>query len=271
MASPRRCRYAAPVRPFVVSHRDALAHGVIAGVGLPGTGEPVPEAVLARLHDDERALARGMRGYRQESFVGGRLAAAAALELLGHGPAAVGIGARGEPLAPPGVTLSITHKRHHAVAIAARADHGDVGIDLEDLKPERMGIASRVLRADELAAVEALPRDRQWTATVTRFALKEAVYKALAPRVQRFIGFEEAELDVGMDGRASVRLFLDPPGPPVHLDARYAWLAGGVLATVRAEWADRQPAPDLDDEDPSPDAAAAALAMVDDDGDVAGD
>lgn len=224
------------MRPFQVNHRDALAHGVLACVELPGSGEPVPEAVLQRLHPEEREVAQTLRGFRQESFVGGRLAAAAALEMLGHPPAPVGLGPRGEPQPPEAVTLSITHKRHVAAALAARSLHGVIGVDLEDLDPPREGIGTKVLSPAELEVVAALPPERQWTATVTRFALKEAIYKALAPRLGRYIGFEEALLRVGMDGRAEVELQLDPPGPPVTLDARYGWLGQGVLATVRATW-----------------------------------
>jgi 4'-phosphopantetheinyl transferase EntD len=216
---------------------------VLACVELPGSGEPVPEAVLDRLHPEERRVAEGLRGYRQESFVGGRLAAAAALDMLGHPPAPVGLGARGEPVSPQGVTLSITHKRHIAAALAARALHGVVGVDLEDLAPPREGIGKKVLSPSEQAVVEALPPERRWTATVTRFAIKEAIYKALAPRLGRYIGFEEALLIVGMDGQAEVELRLDPPGPPVAIDARYGWLGEGVLATVRATWAPAAPNP----------------------------
>lgn len=221
---------------FQIVHKDAIPHGIVAGASLPGIADPVPEDVLTRLHPDERAVAETLRGFRQAEFVGGRLAAREAMQALGRRTGPVLRGGRGEPLAPPGVTLSISHKRHLAVAVAARAEFGDLGADLEDLLPEREGIAERVLVAEELEALQALEEDRRWTSTVLRFSVKEAIYKALAPRLQRFIGFEEAVVHPHTDGTAAVTLRLQSGTPPSFLEARFAWLEHSVLATVRVRW-----------------------------------
>jgi phosphopantetheine--protein transferase-like protein len=236
MARPLRRRYTGRVKHFQVEIKDALPHGVLAGVSLPGTGAAVPDEVLSRLHADEVATAASLRAFRQESFVGGRLAAQAALRFLGLRPGPVHQGPRGEPVAPEGLTLSISHKRHLAVALVARADHGTIGVDLEDLAPAREGIGQRILTPAELTLVEALPPERQWTATVLRFALKEAIYKALAPHLQRYIDFSEAELRLRTDGTASVSLNLREGPAPAAIDARYTWLDDAVLGTARARW-----------------------------------
>jgi len=221
---------------YQITIKNALCHGVIAGVALPGDGATVPDVVLDLLHPDERTLAEGMRGFRQSSFVGGRLAARAAMQGIGRSPEPVLRDAHGAPVGPDGLEVSITHKTHLAVAIVARASLGTLGLDLEDLSPPRPGIAERVLRPEELAAVEALPQDRRWTATVVRFAIKEAIYKALAPRHRRYIGFEEASVSPGVNGDAQVTLHLVDGPRPASLEARYTWLEGAVLATVRATW-----------------------------------
>lgn len=221
---------------YEITLRNALPHGVIAGVPLPGDGSDVPAEVLERLHPDERAAAETFRGFRRTSFVGGRLAARGALHGLGRTKGPVLSDGRGAPLAPSGISVSITHKSHFAVAIAARSELGTLGIDLEDLAPERPGIAQRVLRPEEQEAVEALAADRRWTATVVRFSIKEAIYKALAPRLKRYIGFAEASVDPGVDGLAQVTLHLESGPAPVSLEARYTWLDQAVLATVRARW-----------------------------------
>lgn len=229
-------RYAAPVSHYTIVHKDALPHGIVAGASLPGSADPVPVGVLAQLDPEERALAEAMRGFRQSQFVGGRLAAHAALGALGRGRGPILSGPRGAPLPPPGVALSISHKRHLAVAVAARAEFGTLGVDLEDLAPQRQGIAERVLVPAELAAIAALEEDRRWTATVVRFAIKEAIYKALAPRLQRFIGFDEACVIPDTDGTAEIALSLASGPSPRQVDARFAWLGDAVLATVRAQW-----------------------------------
>jgi len=229
-------RYPAPVSHYTIVHKDALPHGIVAGASLPGSADPVPADVLAMLDPQERALAEAMRGFRQSEFVGGRLAARAAMGALGRGRGPILAGPRGAPLAPAGVALSISHKRHLAVAVAARAEFGTLGVDLEDLTPRRQGIAERVLVPAELEAVAALEEDRQWTATVLRFAIKEAIYKALAPRLKRFIGFDEACVEPDPDGTAAVTLSLTSGPTPRQVDARFAWLGDAVLATVRAQW-----------------------------------
>jgi len=224
------------MRPFQTVLRDAARHGILAGVSLPGTGEPVPTDILDCLHPAERDLAVGMRGYRQESFVGGRLAAQAALRTLGRRLGPVLAEPRGAPIAPRGTVVSISHKRDLAVALAARRGNGFIGLDLEDLQPPRPGIETKVLTANEMQAMRALPEDRQWTATIVRFSIKEAIYKALAPHLQRYIDFHEAEVTPLVDGTAQVRLALLDGGGPSDIEATYSWHDQSVLATVRVRW-----------------------------------
>jgi 4'-phosphopantetheinyl transferase EntD len=223
-------------KPYDVVYRDALAHGVVAGVVLPGDGAPVPAWALARLPPEEQEVARGLRNFRQCAYVGGRLAAHAALDGLGLAQGPVLTDARGAPLGPTGVSLSISHKSHLAIAIAARADLGVLGVDLEELGRARPHVAKVVLTPGELEVVGRLPPERRWVATLLRFSIKEAIYKALAPRLQRYIGFEEAEVTLRLDGTASVTLNLTQGEAPTSLDVRYHWLDGGFLSSVRARW-----------------------------------
>ncbi|RME20117.1 MAG: 4'-phosphopantetheinyl transferase superfamily protein [Deltaproteobacteria bacterium] len=226
--------------PFKPVFHDARQHGIVVGVALPGTAEPVPDPVLERLHPAEQAYARTLRGFRQPEWVGARIAAREALRILGAPPVAVLNDDRGAPRldgADPGVALSLAHKRDLAIALVARSGHGSIGVDLEDLQPERSGVATRVLTARELGAVESLPPERRWTAIVVRFSIKEAIYKALAPTLGRYIAFDEAEVDPTPDGLARVTLHLARGEPTPAISARYAWLHGRVLSTVRARWA----------------------------------
>jgi enterobactin synthetase component D len=221
---------------FEISIKNALPHGVLAGISLPGVADPVPKDVLAHLHSAEREHALTLGGFRQASYVGGRLAARVAQQGLGRNPAPVLSDPRGAPLPPPGLALSISHKTHLAVALAARAELGSIGVDLETLSPARPSVAPRVLRAEELAAVMALPEERQWTATVVRFSIKEAIYKALAPTLRRYIDFKEASVDPGVDGLATVVLHLESGPAPIELEARYTWFDDVVLSSVRVRW-----------------------------------
>jgi len=224
------------VNNYRIVYKDALPHGIVVGVALPEDGAAPDEKALEGLHPDERRSADQHRAFRLASFVGGRLAAHGAIQGLGGPFTAIGCGPRGAPSPPSGVSLSITHKKHLAVAIAARSDLGDLGIDLETLAPEREGIASKILRPEEAERIERLPPDRRWTATVLRFSIKEAIYKALAPRLQRYIGFEEASVSLCTDGHADVDLHLTSGPTPTEIDARFTWLDRAVLSTVRVRW-----------------------------------
>jgi 4'-phosphopantetheinyl transferase EntD len=205
-------------------------------MSLPPTPVEVSSAVLSRLHPEEQAAAQQLKGYRKIEYVGGRLAARAALAQLEERPAPVLQDPRGAPTAGPKVSLSISHKRTLVVALAARSAFGAVGVDLEDLQPPRPGIERMVLTPSELEVVEAMPESRRWTATLLRFSIKEAIYKALAPRLQRYIDFQEAEVTPATDGTATVRLLLKEGPLPADIEARYSWLEAAVLSTVRARW-----------------------------------
>lgn len=224
------------MKTWSVVVKEGHPFGLLAGVSMPAELAPVPAEVLDRLHPAERAYAEGLRGFHQVQWVGGRLAAAVAVRMLGRRPEPVMADDRGGPCCAGGVTLSITHKRNLAMALAARPELGCIGVDLEDLHPPRLLVAPRVLTAAELRTVEALPQEYQWTAVVTRFAVKEAIYKALAPRLRRYIGFEEAEVTPDPSGAAEVRLHLAEAVEDVKIEARYSWLDGRVLAAVRARW-----------------------------------
>lgn len=219
---------------FTFTTVDAVSFGVVVAVALPADGAEPPPEVLERLAPGERELVLGAAGRRRSELAGGRLALQRAIRTLGERAPAVLQGARGEPLLPEGLAASISHKQGLAVAIAARATHGTLGIDLEDLAPERLGIAERVLRPEELEAVAALPTARRWKGVLLRFSLKEAFYKAVHPHLGRFVGFHEASVTPDVDGTARIDLCLEPPAPmPLEVHARYHWWPGRVLSVVR--------------------------------------
>lgn len=221
-----------PAVPWQPAFLAALPHGVVAGVHLPDSPEPVPEEVLAELPPAEREHARSLGGYRQTSFVGGRLALGEVFAELGLRRVPVLPDEHGAPTLPTGLVGSVSHKRDLAVAIVARGRPG-LGVDLEDTDRERPGVATRVLRPEELTEVEALPPERRWTETAVRFSLKEAVYKALHPFVLRYVGFGEVAIRTTPEGHDHVTPHLQPGDGPFHFDAKHTWVDGRVLSTVR--------------------------------------
>jgi enterobactin synthetase component D len=237
--------------PFEVAFHHASAHGVITAIHIPDAPDPVPETVLGTLPPAEADYARTLRAYRQVSFVGGRIALRHACLQLGHQVPPILPDARGRPRIPAGLTGSISHKRDLAVGMASLSAHGTVGVDLEDYAPARPGIAAQVLCPPELAAIAELPENRRWIALLVRFSIKESIYKALDPYVQRYVGFHEAMVDPDLQGAARVELQLAHGEGPFRVEARYEWLYGRLLTSVRIRPDDGTP-PRTDETDPAP-------------------
>lgn len=171
---------------------------------------------------------------RETARAGGRVAFWRAARALGFHPGGSGdfpSGPRGEPILPAGLAGSISHKETLAVALVARAEAGSLGVDLEALAPERPAIEDIALRKEEREALAARPEAEQWRALVTAFALKEALYKALHPHLQRYVRYDEAAV-----------VFTPAPRIELHLDGGAAFVVesdvdenveGHVLALVR--------------------------------------
>jgi enterobactin synthetase component D len=226
--------YVAPIlNAFDSVFHHATPHGVLAAFRIPDSPEPVPEDVLSRLHPAEAAHARTLRAFRQVSFVGGRLALRQACSQLGAQVPALLPDDRGRPQLPAHLAGSISHKRDLAIGMVSLASLGTLGCDLEDYHPPRPGIASHVLTDREQSEIAQLPENRRWIALLVRFSIKESIYKALDPYVRRYVGFHEAEVDPDLQGGARVRLQLANGEGPFEADARYEWLHGRLLTSVR--------------------------------------
>ena len=123
------------------------------------------------------------------------------------------------------------------MAIVCKKSHGSVGLDFEVLGRDRRGVAEKILCPDEMEKVRSLPDEQQWGATLVRFALKEAIYKSLAPRLQRYIAFDEASIIEFQNGHALIDLRLKSGDGPKSIEALYEWMPEGLIATVRSRWA----------------------------------
>lgn len=229
-------RYAVSVNPFSTAFTRGLPHGILAAVHLPNPSDEIPESILHRLHADERSHVMELAGKRRNEWIGGRIAAKVAARAIGVDLPALLSDNYGAPRAPRSLTVSIAHKESLAVALVARGAHGTVGVDFEQIGRDRRDIAPKVLTPAEHEEILGLREDRQWTAILLRFAIKEAIYKALAPRMRRFIAFNEAEISDLANGSATVTLSLEGGHSPDQLEVNYDWIADGVIATARVRW-----------------------------------
>ena len=227
--------------PYSVALARSHVFGFLVAVTLPRGKETVGDSVLARLDAREAEVARTLRGFRQVQWVGGRLAAREAGLHLGATSWMVGTGALGEPLPPPGFSLSIAHKRGLAIALVADVDGDELGVDLEDDLAAARAIEAEVFSLEERAAIATLPGPERDDARMLGFALKEAVYKAVSVRLGADLGYDDARFDVG-DGRTpSIALLAG--APQAALEVIVEWYGESVIAAVRGERRSRRGSP----------------------------
>lgn len=169
------------------------------------------------------AIARAAAKRRSE-FLAGRLCAASALQQLAGSASFPARGADDAPCWPAGIAGSITHSHGWAAALVGRqAAWRSLGLDAENLldsaRAERL--AGEILVADELQRFYALAADQRGRYLTLCFSLKESLFKALYPLVQRRFYFHAAAL-VEQDGNGRVRLQL-------REDLHAEWRAGAEL------------------------------------------
>jgi 4'-phosphopantetheinyl transferase EntD len=171
-----------------------------------------PQDLDAELFPAEEAAVRNAVAKRRAEFVTGRACARRALAQLGLDPVSIPSGPGREPLWPAGIVGSITHcDGLRACAVARARDVRSFGIDAELRGPLPPGVLPMISSATERAALSELPPEL--CAERVLFSVKEAIYKAWYPVAARWLGFEEVEVSLSLEGRSfSARLLVDEPG-----------------------------------------------------------
>lgn len=114
------------------------------------------------------------------------------------------------PCWPEGCVGAITHSDGWAAALVAHLQtYQGVGLDAERLLNEEQArrLARRVLTAEEIVRMQALPPSSVGLMVSATFSLKESLFKALYPLVGRMFHFPAAEL-MAWHGIGPVRLRL---------------------------------------------------------------
>ncbi|HEY5090046.1 MAG TPA: 4'-phosphopantetheinyl transferase superfamily protein [Polyangia bacterium] len=217
-----------------------LPFGTCVGISLPAIetarGDDDPFDLPPILHADEAAFARGLSPFRRAGWVGGRVALRAALTAIAFdAPAPIFATPRGAPALPPGVVGSVSHKNDLAVALVARASGASaetLGIDVEVVRSLKHDIARHVLTSVERAALPP-PGPARDAEVLLLFSAKEAIYKALDPRVQRFVSFQEAQIAHAPGGALAARLTLAQGEGPFAVELDDASAADVILVAAR--------------------------------------
>ncbi|MVO88311.1 4'-phosphopantetheinyl transferase superfamily protein [Streptomyces sp. p1417] len=199
------------------------------------TDEDPAEAVL---FPEEAAYVAKAVPKRKNEFATARHCARTALGRIGLPPAPILRGDNGEPVWPAGVVGSMTHCLGYRAAVVARS--GEVlslGVDAEPAEVLKDAgvlelVSDEVERAmlSRLAAADtSVPWDR------LLFSAKETVYKTWFPLTKRWLGFEEARLDIRADGTFSAEVLVDAPVVAGVALSRFSgtWLVrDGIVVTA---------------------------------------
>lgn len=170
--------------------------------------------VDAELFPEEEALVARAVDKRRREFTTARMCAHTALRELGFAAVSIPMGKRGEPLWPAGVVGSITHcDGYRACAVARSSEVLSIGIDAEPNAPLPDGLLGDIARPEELPGLQRLGAelpDIHWDRLL--FSAKESVYKAWFPLAKRWLGFEDAVLEIDPNAGTFVARLL-APGP----------------------------------------------------------
>ncbi|MFD7621935.1 4'-phosphopantetheinyl transferase [Streptomyces sp. NPDC059802] len=172
----------------------------------------LPDAVLL---PGEEELTRGFVAKRRGEFATTRHCARRALGSLGIAPVPILKGERGAPIWPERTVGSLTHcTGYRAAAVAHRTDVFSIGIDAEEHAPLPGDVHNSIALATEQRRERELRREHpeiHWDRLL--FSAKEAVYKAWFPLTHRWLGFEEADIELRLDGSFTAELLASDPVP----------------------------------------------------------
>lgn len=208
-----------------------IAGGICVGVHLP---DEIPEGTPG-VHEEEWRVAAAFGAVRRRTWLGGRIALREALGRL-SAPTGQPIGstARGAPILPPGFVGSVSHKSKVAVGLVA-PDRGQyVGVDVEEPGPPRLHLAPRLLTPSERDELARLPEPDRGFELILRFSAKEALYKAIDPWVQRYVGFQEVAIERTSGIELRVREWASPDLRSLEARGEWRQLPGYVLTTFAA-------------------------------------
>ncbi|MFJ2323266.1 4'-phosphopantetheinyl transferase [Pseudomonas sp. NPDC087817] len=176
---------------------------------------------------------------RQAEFLAGRICARAALQQLEGTTVVPAIGEDRAPVWPAHICGSITHSTGRAAAIVANKQHWrGLGMDLENLlnteRAERL--AGEILIPAEMRRMAAGEREQLALWVTLTFSVKESLFKALYPIVQKRFYFEHAEvLEWTEQGHVRLRLLTDLSNEwrnGTELDAQFGVQDGQLLSLV---------------------------------------
>ena len=188
------------------------------------------------LHPLDKALVAHAVDIRKSEFGDARWCAHQALKKLGRDTdSPILRGERGMPLWPASVSGSLTHTDgFRAAVVAPRLLVRSMGLDAEVAAELPEGVLGSIARPSELPQLERLKDGGVACAERLLFCAKEATYKAWFPLTHRWLGFEQAEIDIREDG-GFVSYLLVRPTPVPFIEGRWIIRDGFIIAATAVQ------------------------------------
>lgn len=186
-----------------------------------------------QLHPLEQALVAHSVDIRKAEFGDARWCAHQALRALGRDSGQPILrGERGMPLWPASVSGSMTHTDGlRAAVVAPRLLVRSMGLDAEPAEPLPVDVVGSVARDGEMPQLDRLRDNGLDCADRLLFCAKEATYKAWFPLTHRFLGFDQAEIDLRDDG-TFVSYLLVRPTPVPFISGKWVVRDGYIFAAT---------------------------------------
>jgi 4'-phosphopantetheinyl transferase EntD len=219
----------------LLPHRVRWAQAVIPVLTAASVEGDYPEAIEAGLFPEEREHIAHAVAKRRVEFAAVRRCARKALQELGYPPVPILPGEQREPRWPEGVVGSMTHCAGYCAAAVARSGEvSALGIDAEVHAPLPEGVLDLISLESERALLAELtgrvPGAVHWDRVL--FSAKESVYKAWFPLTRRWLGFEQADIELRMDGTFEARL-LNTEAPATQPPASGAASTAASAASLK--------------------------------------
>jgi enterobactin synthetase component D len=141
----------------------------------------------------ERAAIENAVTKRQQEFIAGRICARQALERMGIATGPLRRLPDGSIAWPDGVIGAVSHSEIWCgAALVRRTAAAGIGLDIETVARVKENLWRRILTLEERVWLEGhtAAETRQWVALI--FSAKEALYKCIAPLLERRVGFMDA-------------------------------------------------------------------------------
>ena len=189
-----------------------------------------------KMHPLEKVAISHAVDNRRSEFGDARWCAHQALRELGASEeianAPILRGERGMPVWPEGYCGSLTHTEgFRAALVAPQGGILSIGVDAEPAEVLPEGILGSIARHGELPQLSKLRDSGVDCADRLLFCAKEATYKAWFPLTKRWLGFEQAEIDIRPDG-TFISYLLVRPTPVPFINGRWAATDGYLIAST---------------------------------------